>query len=211
MALNPSPWQTPPSGGQMSEAEYSELDERTLNGKYEYLNGVARLVEGATVAHSEIAFNMLSAFREHFASGPCHACSSGVRVKINSETHSQPDYVYPDASVTCDPSDQRPQNTLIRSPRVVVEVLSPSSAKIDRIDKRKSYQACPTIQEIVLIDQFSPLVEIYRRDENDTTRWNYVVYHESEQEVVIQCLDLSLHMEEVYKNIDFNEPLDEGE
>jgi len=211
MALDPLPWQTPPNGGQMSEAEYFELDERTINGKYEYLNGVARLVEGATVAHSEIAFNMLSAFREHFESGPCHACSSGVRVKINSETHSQPDYVYPDASVTCALADQQPRNTLIRSPRVLLEVLSPATAKIDRIDKRKSYQACPTIQEIILIDQFSPFVETYRRSASDTAKWDLVIYDEPEQKIVIQCLGLSLPMAKIYKGIDFDEPLDEEE
>jgi len=52
MVLDPSPWQTPPSGGQMSEAEYFELDERTFDRKYEYLNGIARLMSGGSIAHA---------------------------------------------------------------------------------------------------------------------------------------------------------------
>lgn len=94
----------------------------------------------------------------------------------------------------------------MQSPRLVVEVLSPSTEKTDRTEKLQVYQACPTIAEIVLVSQFAPYVEIWRRDEEDEATWRYVHY-EAGEEVEFASLDVRLSMQDVYRQVNFDEPL----
>jgi Uma2 family endonuclease len=57
-----------------------------------------------------------------------------------------------------------------------------------------------------LIDQFAPHIEVYRRDEKIETEWSRSIY-EAGEEVALQSIDVFLTMDEIYHNIDFNEPL----
>lgn len=203
MTIDPL-WIPPTSGEHMTVEEYLRLDYTVPGMKYEYQDGVIRLMAGGSKEHDDIAFNTRLALKQHFQSGPCSVQGSDMRVQVSEST-----YFFPDVTVTCDVADRRRGNTLIRSPRVVFEVLSPSTERIDRTEKRKVYQACPTIQEIVLINQFAPHVEIYRRDEEDDSRWHHVVY-EPEQEIVLESLDVHLSFDEIYHAINFDEPLAEN-
>ncbi len=117
--------------------------------------------------------------------------------------------VYPDATVSCDVADRRLGNNLIRSPRIVVEVLSPSTEAIDRDEKLQAYKACSTIQEYVLISQFAQHVEIYRRDTADGTTWSKTEYGPG-QTVTLSSVDVSISMDEIYRKIDFAEFLAEN-
>jgi Uma2 family endonuclease len=202
MTIDPQRTQ-PRTGECMTVREYFMLDYIFPDAKYEYQDGRVRLMSGGTKAHSDIATNMLFALRQQFLSGPCSVQHSDMRVQVLDDT-----YFFPDVTVTCDVADRRRDNKIIRSPRIVVEVLSPSTEKYDRNEKLRAYQACPTIQEIVLIDQFAPYVEVFRRREEESSEWDHV-YYESGQEVVLASVDVSIPIEEIYSGIDFDEPLEE--
>jgi Uma2 family endonuclease len=193
----------PRSGEYMTVKEYFQLDELPFAGKYEYLDGRVRLMAGGSKEHDDIAFNMRAALKLQFQSGPCSVQGSDMRVQVSASS-----YYFPDVTVSCDVADRRRGNKLIRSPRIVVEVLSPSTEKNDRTDKLRAYQACPTIQEIVLISQFAPHVEVYRRDERESALWSHLCY-ESGQELVLESVDVQIPLEEIYQGIDFDEPLSE--
>jgi len=91
---------------------------------------------------------------------------------------------------------------------MVVEVLSPFTEKIDRTEKLIVYQAFPTISEIALVSQFAPYVEIWRRDSEDEAVWHYVHYGLGEA-VEFASLDVHIPMEDIYRDINFDEPLEE--
>ncbi|HLG76875.1 MAG TPA: Uma2 family endonuclease [Ktedonobacteraceae bacterium] len=196
----------PLTGGPMSTEEYLRLDKRILNAKYEYLDGVARLMSGGSGEHDQISRNTANALERHFQSGPCFVHGSDMQVLISTKSTEREHYVYPDVTISCDVADRRRGNTLIRSPRIVVEVLSPSTEAIDRGKKLAAYKACPTIQEIVLISQFAPHVEIYRRSETDQTTWSYEIFGPGSA-VVLKSVDVRLALDELYKSINFDEPL----
>ncbi|GHO93429.1 hypothetical protein KSF_034770 [Reticulibacter mediterranei] len=103
-------------------------------------------------------------------------------------------------------ADRRRGNTLIRSPRIVVEILSPSTETLDRGKKLEAYKACPTVQEIVLINQFMQAVEVYRCDEEDDENWQHLFYGPGSI-VALASIDVPLTVEEIYKGINFDEPL----
>jgi Uma2 family endonuclease len=194
----------PQSGEYITLAEYFQLDTIAPTLKYEYQDGKVRLMAGGSKAHDDIAFNMRVALKQQLQSGPCFVQGSDMRVQVSEADGT---YLYPDVTISCDVADRRRDNTLIRSPRVVVEVLSPSTEKDDRTSKMLAYQACPTIHEIVLISQFAPHVEIYRRH-NDGTKWGYTIYRpESAAEIVLKSIDITISLAEIYQEINFDEPL----
>ena len=71
--------------------------------------------------------------------------------------------------VTCDEHD-RGSTREVKSPRVIVEVLSDSTERDDRTDKFALARACPSVHEYVLIVTRYREVEVYRRAE---PRWTY--------------------------------------
>jgi Uma2 family endonuclease len=202
MAIDPQRAQ-PRTGERMSVREYFALDYAFPDAKYEYQDGQVRLMSGGTGEHDQIAHNMRVAIEQEFLTGPCFVRGSDMRVQV-SETA----YFFPDGTVSCDVADRRRGNKIIRSPRIVVEVLSPSTEKKDCNEKLRAYQACPTIQEIVLISQFAQHVEVFRRREEDSSEWDSMIYGPG-QEVLLASVDVRIPIEEIYRKIDFDEPLPE--
>ncbi len=185
----------------MTVQEYFALDYTAPDARYEYQDGKVRLMAGGSGEHDEIAYNTRVALNQQFQTGPCFVRGSDMRVLVAEDT-----YFFPDVTVSCDVADRRRGNTLIRSARTVVEVLSPSTEKIDRTDKLKTYQAWSSIQEIVLVSQFSPHVEVYRRNEEEGSSWSQQMYGPGE-EMMLESLDICISLDEIYQGIDFDEPL----
>lgn len=159
MATNSPNEQTPPlwhrPGTRMIEEHYHELERLSPDRKYEYIDGIAYMMSGGSVAHDRIAYSTRLELDLRFRSHPCTVFGVDVQVLLAVKKNGQPHFVYPDAPVSCDVADNRSENTLIASPRVVVEVLSPGTETKDRGAKFKVYQSQETIQEIVLISQFA--------------------------------------------------------
>jgi Uma2 family endonuclease len=72
------------------------------------------------------------------------------------------DFFYPDVFVTCAESD-RADPLVKREPRLIVEVLSPSTAAYDRGEKFARYRAAGSLQEMVFIDLDTRRVDVHRR------------------------------------------------
>ena len=66
---------------------------------------------------------------------------------------------YPDAFIfwSAAPRDQ----TVIADPVVVFEVLSQSTSRIDRIEKRREHQATPSIRRYVILEQDAVAATVY--------------------------------------------------
>src|SRR5262249_15154424 len=58
------------------------------------------------------------------------------------------------------------KNRIVTNPRVIIEVLSPSTALYDRSEKFRLYRAIPSLAEYVLVSQVAPLVETFVRQPN---------------------------------------------
>jgi len=188
----------------MSEAAFHELERLSPDLKYEYLNGAAYPMSGGSVAHDRITRNVSYTLDSQLRSGPCRAFGVDVQVLLGMKKDGKKHYTYPDATVSCDAADRRPENTLIESPRVVVEVLSPSTEARDRGVKFKAYQGCPTIREIVLMSQFAQYVEIWQRDDQNTAAWHYRHYGPGEI-VEINSIGVQIDIANMYQGLDFAE------
>ena len=203
----------PGKGKAMSEEAYHELERLSPDRKYEYINGIAYMMSGGSIEHDLIRRNVESALARQLRSGPCRVFGVDVQVLLGNKKNGKPHFVYPEATVSCDVADRRRGNTLVEAPRVVVEVLSPSTEGRDRGIKFRAYQHCPTIQEIVLVNQFLPYVEVWQRNEQDPENpkaWNYRHYGPDDT-VELVSLDIQLAMAEIYQDLDFDDEEEDDE
>jgi Uma2 family endonuclease len=178
----------------MSVEEYLELDRSSLDARYEYIDGVVTLLAGGTTNHSRISINVVSLLQAALRGSPCEVFNSDLRVSISGTR-----YVLPDASVSCEPGDlEGGEYDIIYSPRVIVEVLSPSTEAIDRGRKFRYYQSCSSIQEYVLISTQELAVDVYRRASGNL--WTLHPFGPGDV-VALKSIDISIPLEALYENV----------
>jgi Uma2 family endonuclease len=99
---------------------------------------------------------------------------------------------------TCDPRD-RGRVQAIQSPRLIVEVLSPTTELTDRTWKLKNYCAHPTIEEYVLVDSQSLKIESYHKEQN---RWIYEAF-ENTDDFTLHSFDVHFSLADAYIDVEF--------
>lgn len=176
----------------ISPEEYLEIDRASPDIKYEYEDGHMYAMSGGTVEHARIAQNMINALDTYFGEGPCRVFSSDVRVQVTEKK-----YYYPDVTVSCNPEDSQRGIDIIRSPRLVMEVLSPSTETRDRRRKLITYQACPSIQECLLVSTQLQMVEVFRRH-TESNIWVYQQFGPA-QEIELPSIHFTLPMTTLYR------------
>ncbi len=183
----------------MTVEEYFQLEENDPDTRYEYIDGYVYALAGGTANHDTIKSNIQRILWNLLRGSKCRVYSSDMKVYI-SETR----YFHPDVIVTCDPRD-RGTIQAIQSPRLVVEVLSPTTELTDRTWKLKNYRAHPTIEEYVLADSQSFKIEIYHKENN---KWIYEAF-ENNDEITLNSLGVHFSLADAYTDVEF-EGLVEG-
>lgn len=184
---------TSPRPMNISFEQYLILDQNSLDVKYEYLGGQVRAMSGGTLDHSALGVRACRLLEEALGiQGPCRIYNSDARVRVETTNKCY----HPDAVITCDVSD-RGTATIVSSPHIIVEVLSPSTESIDRGEKFRNYQQIATLQEYVLINYQVQLVEVFQREGN---RWTYRSYQAGE-EIDLRSLDLQITVDDLYAGI----------
>jgi Uma2 family endonuclease len=156
--------------------------------KYEYVNGLVYAMAGASRNHNRITMNIAGQLFMHLKGSRCQISQSDMKVAIRNNSDER--FYYPDVQVTCEDEQDPYYNT---SPRLIVEVLSNSTARTDRNEKRQAYCSIPSLQEYVLCSQDFPAIEIYRR----RTQWQIERYSAG-QTLMLESIDLSLPLDEIY-------------
>ncbi len=162
MVTSPQPPQ------KMTIEEYLEWESQQ-EVRHEYVSGEVFAMTGGTIPHNDIALNLYTALRPHLRSRGCRINVSDVKVQVSPASP----YYYPDVIVSCDSRDLNARK-FIQYPKLIVEVLFPSTEAKDRGEKFTYYQTMPSLQEYVLIDSEKVAVECYRRGEG--RMWLYYPY-----------------------------------
>ena len=174
--------------------------EKTQEIRHEYVNGDVIAMAGGTIAHNDLAVSLLLRLAPHIKSRGCRINVADVKVQIRRR------YRYPDLVVTCDDRDKRAIN-LFQYPKVIVEVMSPSTESTDRGKKWREYQSIDTLQEYVLVSPNELAIEVYRRKPDGI--WQYITY-ESGSQFRLESLDFSCAIEDIYESIVLDEFIEEA-
>ena len=114
-------------------------------------------------------------------------------------------FSYPDIVVVCgDIEYHDAYKDVILNPKVIFEVLSPSTAAFDRGDKFTRYQTCnPSLTDYVLVSQEKPQVEHFHKPASGP--WTYQLYTGLDAVVLLDSIGCTLKLADVYDRVVFAE------
>ena len=132
-------------------------------GRYELLNGTIYAMTPEWAVHAKIKFAVQTAllYAIRRAGLPCRMLPDGMTVRVDDDTAYEPD-----ALVYC--GEELPGPAIeVPNPVIVVEVLSPSTRKIDASAKLAGYFRVPSVAHYLIVDPDSRLVIHHARGEGD--------------------------------------------
>jgi Uma2 family endonuclease len=138
----------------LTAEEYLEGEQHS-DVRHELVGGQVYAMVGASNIHNQIALTLASTLRTHLRGAPCRAYMSDMKVRVGE------DFYYPDVVVSC--TAVAGTFHFVTDPVLIIEVLSPTTERQDRLEKRQAYQRLASLKEYVLIAQEKMQVEIYRR------------------------------------------------
>ncbi len=154
--------------------EYLALETRA-RAKHEYLEGVIyawqgqvpESMAGGSRAHHRISLNIATALNAALQGTACAPYMADMRLRVAAAAgRTETAYFYPDIFVHCGPPLPA-QATEIENPRLIIEVLSPSTEEFDRTEKFAVYGTITDLEELVFVNSHPPYgIEIYRRGAN---------------------------------------------
>ena len=161
--------------------------------RHEFVDGQVYAMSGASDRHglivNALAFAMTPAARRR----TCQLFTSDLKVYI--KFAGKDIFYYPDLLLSCDTDDR--ETYFRRRPCLIVEVLSRSTARIDRHEKLQTYQSLESLQEYLLVAQDRRRVEVFRR----ATGWQGELVEQGA--IWLDCLDMDISMDEIYADVDF--------
>jgi Uma2 family endonuclease len=153
---------------------------------------------GGTDAHEAIGGTLRTLLHERLHGKPCRVRGPTLKVEVMGRIR------YPDAFVYCTPVP--PGTTVIREPVVVFEVISPGTSRIDRYEKLREYQATPSIQRYVILEQETMGATVFSRRGDDWVAYALL----AADTLVMPEIDVSLPIAEIYADVTVPETTDDG-
>jgi Uma2 family endonuclease len=150
---------------------------------------------GGSPDHAAVAGNILTLLNNALRNRRCRAFTSDLRIRVRATGLG----TYPDVSVVCDELEldpEDPKGQTVVNPRVLVEVLSPSTEEYDRGEKLEHYQKIASLAEILLVSHDQRRVELWRRDGPGWVREEFG----DRATVPLHSLGCELSVEEIYRN-----------
>ena len=121
----------------------------------ELINGKIVMMSPSPVTnHIQTAGNIYHIFRQYLKGKRCRPFPDGEKVYLTAKDHFEPDMM-----VVCDREKVKPDG-VHGAPDLVVEVLSPGTAKRDRGYKKDVYEKCG-VKEYWLVSQAEKTIEQY--------------------------------------------------
>ncbi len=167
--------------------------ENEQTGKHEFHRGEVFAMVGAKRIHGRVVNNLVREVGLFLKATPCQVFHEGMKLQVGDDT-----VLYPDLFVTCDKADLA-TDLVFRAPKLVIEVLSPSTQGYDRSQKFALYRQLVSLQEYILIDPDTRRVEGFRRGAD-----GFWVLHDMSDGDTLHAasLDLRVPLAEVFAGID---------
>jgi len=111
-------------------------------------------------------------------------------------------YYYPDILLTCNEKDKDQNSYFKTSPCLIVEILSPTTAAIDRREKLLAYQKIPSLIYYLLVASDRQHIEYFVRDSEG---WQTACL-ETGETLAINCenYQATLTLEDIYEDVVFD-------
>ncbi|MEO2091810.1 MAG: Uma2 family endonuclease [Gemmataceae bacterium] len=184
----------------LTPAEYLAI-EQAAEFKSEFFNGEMFAMAGASRPHNTVVMNLGGEIHARLKGGPCRPYTQDQRVLIDRTGL----YTYPDLLIVCGEVVTAADDAdTITNPRVVVEVLSPSTERYDRTTKFRHYQQLPSVQEYILVSQSEPLCERFTRQADGS--WALVSFVGLNAVLALTSVPVQVPLADIYAGVEFPDP-----
>ena len=161
--------------------------------RHEFYKGEVFAMVGGRRVHGCVVGNLSRALGNSLHGSSCRVFTEGMKVQPADDT-----ILYPDVFVTCDAVDLR-TDMIFKSPKLVIEVLSPSTQAYDRSQKFALYRHMPSLQEYVLVDPDTRRIEAFRIGADGL----WVLHDMSERSVLaLASVGCEISMSDVFDGIE---------
>jgi Uma2 family endonuclease len=177
----------------MSLAEFLAWEDRQ-ELRHEFDGQHARAMTDGTAGHAVIQANLTAALVPRLRGKRCAYYGEILKFLTAEGT-----VRYPDGMVVCAPVDRKAK--WVDNPTVVFEVLSPSTARVDRIAKAREYQASPSVQRYVMLEQDGIGAVVYARAGD---AWTHELL-DADANLALPEIDVTLPLAELYEGLNFED------
>ena len=162
--------------------------------RYELVDGRPVAMARAQQQHDLIVTNALIGIGSKLDRSRCRPFTADQTVVTRSRNGRHPDF-----GVDCGPFV--PTSMTATEPRVVLEVFSPSTRRMDQIAKLDEYKAVPSIEHIVLVDPDSPEVIVWSRAEDHS--WHHDTLRGLDATLALPAIGVEVALADLYTGITF--------
>jgi len=172
--------------------------ERVAEERSEFYRGQIFAMAGGSPRRNTICLNIASALKRRLRGSPCRPFASDQRLRIPANGLS----TYPDVSVVCGEMqfDEIDRDAIV-NPKVLIEVLSPSTESYHRGKKFDLYRELTSLQEYVLVSQEEPMIERFVRQEDGD--WLLTVFKGMDAVLELASVACELPFAEIYEDVAF--------
>jgi Uma2 family endonuclease len=166
---------------------------------YEFVDGEPVAMAGAKLRHDRVTVNALSEItRQLRASGsPCDAFTGDIGIRTAPNRIRRPE-----VSILCPPFDE--EAMIAENPRLILEVLSESTERVDRLVKLDEYKSLESVDYIVILDPTRMEAGFWFRDSR--RGWRNTTLISAEQSLDMPALGLSLSLAALYDRVQLSPP-----
>jgi len=177
--------------GQSVSLEDYLAGECATDVRHEYIAGQVYAMVGASRSHALIVTALALAIGTHSRNSGCQLFIADMKVRLS--IAGDDIFYYPALMLSCDPEDR--EDLFLTRPCLIVEVLSKSTARIDRREKLLAYQTLGSLQEYVLAAQDHPTIEVFRRANN----WQREQI--TGDNLHLDCIDTDIPLTMIYQDV----------
>ncbi|NET01527.1 MAG: Uma2 family endonuclease [Sphaerospermopsis sp. SIO1G2] len=180
-----------------SPAEYLELEVNS-EIRHEYINGLIIPMTGGTPNHNQLAGNFYAELNFALKRQPYQVFVTDQRLWIPDKKI----HTYPDIMVVKIPLEyQEGRKDTLVNPVMIAEVLSKSTKSYDRDEKFAAYRTIPTLQEYILIDQYTMHIEQFLKTDNN--KWIFSEFNDAEENLNLGSIPCQISLADIYDKVDF--------
>ena len=169
--------------------EYFEF-EQSSPLRHEFVAGEVYAMEGASRRHSLIVSNIQARIHTAAGDGPCQVFAQGFMLRVGNNAY------FPDVMVGCSANDT--EEYWAREPCLLVEVTSPSTARIDRTNKLQDYRSIASLKAYLIVEQAWRRVVRHWCDESGAWQQEDL---RGDGTLLLPCPELVLTFNQVYQGL----------
>lgn len=175
----------------MTLAEFLAWEDEQQD-RHEFYRGETFAMVGGTARHNRVILNLASRIGDHLDGTSCQVFAENMKAQLAEGV------LYPDVMVTCGKAEAGDEQT-VTDPKLIIEVLSPSTKGYDKRDKFILYRTLASLREYVLIDPVKRHVEVFTLA--DAGAW--LLTDQTKDSVLsLASIDCKLPMDVVFRGVE---------